>query len=151
MKTTPLIFLSLLLSAGCNTAENKSNPARADSLNNTQVAAADTSRLIVLGPATALENRILNKIAALPEFKTSNRYIDSLTGHAHGLSSMIFKPTDGFRNYYVQVGYDNKERFETYYTFYVDSVTMNIRLTDVLEGDVVSLEEWRKREAARNK
>ncbi len=95
------------------------------------------------------ETKIMDKISALTEVKKSNAYIDSFSQHTHGIALMIFKPEKGSKDYYVQAGYSGPERFETYYNFYVDSSTLAIRVDDAIEGDIVSLTEWRKREAKR--
>ena len=42
-----------------------------------------------------------------------------------------------------------KTWFETYYHFYVNPETFEVFIEDAIEGDVVSIETWRKRESNR--
>lgn len=111
--------------------------------------ASDSNQLIVNAHISAKGEAILKLIQQLPEFKKSDKYIDSLTDHKKGLAALIFKPAKGEKDYNVQVGYNGTERFETYYNFYVDSTSYAIKVGDAIEGDVVPLEEWRIREAKR--
>ncbi len=93
-----------------------------------------------------IEDIILDKIYNIPEVRKKEHFIDSLTNHKHGISMMILKrPTTKEPYYAVQVGYDNKIRFETYYTFYVYRKNLVIKFYDTIPGEVITLEEWRKR------
>lgn len=149
-----ILFSILIISStilACNTQEKNSDvPISRDTtiVNKDSINAND--EFIVEAPHSVLEKKILEKISLLPEYKRSNAYLDSLTNRKHGLSSMIFKPSKNEKEYYVRVGYNGDDRFETYYNFYVDSTTLAIKIADVLEGDIVSLETWRKRELKRN-
>ena len=144
-----IIILSAAILFSCNNSNNEVTSTIADTLKSTGNV-VDTDKVIIAAPSTTKETEILDKIAALPEFKKSNAYLDSLTDHKHGLASMIFKPTKEEKNYYVRVGYNGDQRFETYYNFYVDSATMDIKIADPIEADIITLAEFRKREADRH-
>lgn len=151
----PILLATSILSA-CNQPDKKTAVVEtpADTVTTAVPAKKDSAvvsgeLLVNGGNYSEKEKKILDKIALLPEFKKSNKYIDSLTDHKHGLSSMIFKPEKGEKYYYVKVGYSSPERFETYYNFYVDSTTFAINIDDVVEADIVPIAEWRKREAKR--
>jgi len=151
----PILLATSILSA-CSQPDKKTPVVEtpADTVNTAVLAKKDSAvvsgeLLVNGGNYSEKEKKILDKIALLPEFKKSNKYIDSLTDHKHGLSSMIFKPEKGEKYYYVKVGYSSPERFETYYNFYVDSTTFAINIDDVVEADIVPIAEWRKREAKR--
>jgi len=151
----PILLTTFILSA-CSQPDKKTPVVEtpADTVTTAVPAKKDSAvvsgeLLVNGGNYSEKEKKILDKIALLPEFKKSNNYIDSLTGHKHGLSSMIFKPEKGEKYYYVKVGYSSPERFETYYNFYVDSTTFAINIDDVVEADIVPIAEWRKREAKR--
>ena len=92
-----------------------------------------------------IEDKIIKRISRIPEVQQRSEYIDSLTDHKHGLSYMVDKLEGDNPEYYVQVGYSGEIRFETYYYFYVDTTDWSVRIEDIIEGDVVSLKEWRKR------
>lgn len=148
MKIIILIFSASLLFS-CNNSNKEVTSTISDTLKSTGNV-VDTDKVIIAGPTTSKETQILDKIAALPEFKKSNAYLDSLTGHKHGLASMIFKPTAEEKEYYVRVGYNGDQHFETYYNFYVDSSTLDIKIADPIEADIITLAEFRKRENARH-
>src|ERR1700753_164550 len=80
---------------------------------------------------TVVENKILEKLFNLPEVKMSNRFIDSITNHRHGISMRIVQRPDKSNRYFlVDAGYDNGERFENYYNFYVLPEKMIIKVLD---------------------
>lgn len=81
----------------------------------------------------------------------ANNYIDLLTNHKHGLSVTTEKPSKDRPDYYIRAGYNGAERFETYFHFYVNPQTLEIRIMDLVTGDIVPIEIWRKRELKRNK
>ena len=148
MKFIIIIFSAAILFS-CNNSNKEVTSTIADTLRSTGIV-VDTDKVVIAAPSTIKESQILDKIAALPEFKKSNAYLDSLTDHKHGLASMIFKPTKDEKDYYVRVGYNGDQRFETYYNFYVDSSTLDIKIADPLSADIISLAEFRKREAIRH-
>lgn len=92
-----------------------------------------------------IEDKIIKRISRIPEVQQRSEYIDSLTDHKQGLSYLVDKLEGDNPDYYVQVGYSGEIRFETYYYFYVDTTDWSVRIEDIIEGDVVSLKEWRKR------
>jgi len=98
-----------------------------------------------------LENKMLDKLSKLPEWIQANQYIDSLTNHKHGLSVMTEKPNKETTDYCFRVGYNNELRFETYFNFYVNPKTFELKILDVLTDDIVPIDVWRKRELKRNK
>ncbi|MCP9753103.1 hypothetical protein [Ferruginibacter sp. HRS2-29] len=156
MKIILPIIISATLFTACNSSDSKTPTPETPADTATIAAPAKKDSAVVSGELlvnggnySEKEKKILDRIAQLPEFKKSYKYIDSLTDHKHGLSSMIFKPQKGEKFYYVKVGYSSPERFETYYNFYVDSTTFAINVDDVVEADIVPIAEWRKREAKR--
>ena len=75
--------------------------------------------------------------------------IDSLSNHTKGIALMIVeRPNDGLPYFSVKVGYDGDTRFETYYLFYVDPKTLAVKIEDILSGEVLTLDEWRKQKKA---
>ncbi len=102
-------------------------------------------------PESDRENKILDILSKLPEWEKANNYIDSLTKHKHGLSVTTEKPSKDKPDYYIRAGYNGEERFETYFHFYVNPQTFEIKIMDLVDGDIVPLNVWRKRELKRNK
>jgi hypothetical protein len=142
-----LFTILIIAIASCNPSGKTTNDSTQKIISSNNV--SDSNQLIVNANISAKGEAILKLIQQLPEFKKSDKYIDSLTNHKKGLDALIFKPAKGEKNYNVQVGYNGTERFETYYNFYVDSTSYAIKVSDVIEGDIVPLDEWRMREAKR--
>ncbi len=111
----------------------------------------DSSNNNVFKSQSDLENAILDTLSKLPEWIKANTYIDSLTQHKHGLAVTTEKPTHENTDYYFRVGYNGTEKFETYFHFYVNPQTFEIKIMDLVDGDIVPLDVWRKRELKRNK
>jgi hypothetical protein len=107
---------------------------------------ATTKKAIVLGDSALIniKNKILDTISKLPEVINRSNYIDSLTNHKQGISLTIEKPDSGQSDYQVRAGYIGEIRFETYYNFYVNPVTLEIKIDDVVNGEIVALSKWRK-------
>jgi len=83
-----------------------------------------------------VEERITDKIFALPEVKEKGKFIDSLTHHKNGVSIMIYvKPSAKAPYYWVKVGYDGEVKFETYYNSYVYRKGLVIKFLDTVEED----------------
>ncbi len=60
-------------------------------------------------------------ILDIEEVKNKNKLINSLSSHKEGISFMSDSLNlNGKRYYEIQVGYNGKMRFESYYTFYVE-------------------------------
>ena len=152
MKKLFIILTVTLVACNPSAKKEENNPGIINDTTQNTVAvnnASDSNQLIVNANISAKGEAILKLIQELPEFKKSNKYIDSLTDHKKGLAALIFKPTKGEKDYNVQVGYNGTERFETYYNFYVDSTSYAIKVSDAIIGDIVPLDEWRMREAKR--
>jgi hypothetical protein len=95
---------------------------------------------------TTEENIVLDKIYKIPEVRKKSHFIDSLTNHKHGISMIITKRPSANEPYYmVQVGYNNEIRFEPYYIFCVYKKNLVIKVYDTSSGEIISLEDWRKR------
>lgn len=95
---------------------------------------------------TVAENRIMNKLFRLPEVRASNRFIDSLTHHSHGISMRIVqRPTREKKYYIIDAGYSSEVRFENYYNFYVWPDKMIIKIVDSYTGKLLTLNEWREK------
>ena len=80
----------------------------------------------------------------LPFVKKANAYIDSFSNHQHGIAFMMDSLGKGEKDIYVQAGYNGEMRFETYYQFYVDPVTLEIKVYDVAEDIKIPLKEYLK-------
>jgi len=96
-----------------------------------------------------IETRISEEITKLPEFQESVAYIDSLTNGELRMVLMFDEPEEGDAYHIVRVGVNSEARFETYYIFYVDPQTLEIMIEDVIQGDIVDMVTWRKREELR--
>ena len=95
------------------------------------------------------EDKALKAVENLPEFKEANVQINAMTNGKQSISCIIDAPTESDPNFYIQAGYNQESWFEPYFVFVVDAETFSVSIEDVIEGDVVSLDLWRKREEQR--
>jgi len=140
MKTllSTLILCSLL---ACNSSGDKKTTAT-DSLS---IPKQDSeSHYIVTGGDSTLENRITDELMKLPFVKKSDRYIDSFSNHQHGMAFMVDSLEPGEKEVFVRAGYNGDERFETYYQFYVNPKTLEIKVYDVIEDKKMTVKEYIK-------
>lgn len=139
------LFLLLLISfAACN---NSSKTAEVevvkDSIvSNLQIDSA--AKYIHTFTDTALENKITAALLKLSFVQKSNNYIDSFSNHKQGITFMLDKPEPGETDVSVQAGYNGKERFETYYRFFVNPKTLDIKVYDVIADKKLTLKEYLK-------
>jgi hypothetical protein len=94
-------------------------------------------------PDKNLQSRITDTLLKIPFVKESNAYIDSLSAHTKGISFIL--DSAGADKISVMAGYNGSERFETYYNFTVDRRDLTIRITDPESGDIISIEEYIKK------
>lgn len=93
---------------------------------------------------TVLENKITKALLKLPFVKKSDQYIDSFSNHKHGIAFLLDKPEANETDIPVQAGYNGEERFETYYRFYVNATTMEIKVYDVAADKKLTVKEYIK-------
>lgn len=91
-------------------------------------------------------NEAENKIISLEEVNVKAKFIDSLSNHKSGISFISDSLNiDGINYYEIKAGYNSKIRFENYYTFYIEKGNCeNIKIFEPIEGEIISLLQWRK-------
>ena len=140
-----IFFAILLLSCfvACNSSSENNNTAVKDSV---IVASKPDSELRYVHnfTDTILENRIIGKLMKLPFVKKSDKYIDSFTNHQRGIAFMVDSLQKGETEIFVRAGYNGAERFETYYQFYVDPKTLEIKVYDVVNDKKMTVKEYIK-------
>jgi hypothetical protein len=140
----PLLFLFLLISsASCNNATDKNAPVVKNTMVNTRPADT-TSNYIHTFTDTALETKITNALMKLPFVIKSDKYIDSFSNHKNGIAFMMDKEEAGETEVQVQAGYNGNERFETYYRFFVNPKTLQIKVYDVEADKKLTIKEYLK-------
>ncbi len=95
------------------------------------------------------EDKALKAIENLPEFKEADIQINAMTNGKQSITCIIDAPTENDPYFYIQAGYNQESWFEPYYIFVVNAETFAVSIEDVIEGDVVSIDLWRKREETR--
>ena len=138
-------FLSLLLLCcllACNSSGDK-NTSTNDSLSVTKK--DSTSQYIHTVADTTLESRITDTLLTLPFVMKSNKYIDSFSHQKHGIAFMVDSLEAGETEVYVKAGYNGDERFETYYSFYVNPKTLEIKVYDVINDARLTVKEYMKK------
>ena len=142
-----LFFLLLVVSAmACNNyAKYQDKPATTDSTTTIPAVNADTPKAYIhTFKDTTLEDKITAALLKLSFVKKSDKYIDSISNHTHGIAFMLDEPAKDETDIPVQAGYNGKERFETYYRFFVNPKTLEIKVYDVVEDKKLTLKEYLK-------
>ena len=80
----------------------------------------------------------------LPFVIKGDKYLDLFSNHKHGIAFMLDKPESSETEIPVQAGYNGNDRFETYYRFFVNPKTMEIKLYDVTEDKKFTIKEYLK-------
>ena len=139
-----VLYLLMLLSfSACNNSSKTDAPVAGDS--SVSVIKADTSsRYIHTFGDTALESRITAALLKLPFVIKSSNYIDSFSDHKHSIAFIMDKPAANETAIQVQAGYNGDERFETYYRFFVDPKTLEIKVYDPLQDRKLTVPEFLK-------
>lgn len=138
MKTKNLLKLSFLIISICMLSCNESSkPVDKDSIINDESNSDKND-----GNAILTEDAALDLIADLSEYKETENSIKEATANKSGASMLLEEENNRF---VIKLGYNCDVRFETYYHFYVDKSSKKISVLDVIEGDEISLEEYRKK------
>jgi len=140
-----LYFYSVLLISlvACNTTPEQKEPVVKDSV--TEVAKPDSAMTYIHSFSdTALESKITAKLMKLPFVIKANSYIDSFSEHRHGIAFMVNKPEQGDTDLSVQAGYNGYQRFETYFRFYVNPQTLDIKVYDAVKDKRLTVKEYTK-------
>ena len=138
------ILLSILLVCclnACNSSGDKTTTTN-DSLTVSKI--NSQSHYIQPVGDSALESRITDTLMSLSFIKKSDKYIDSFSGHKHGIAFMVDTLAAGETEVFVRAGYNGDERFETYHQFYVNPKTLAIKVYDVLNDKKMSVKEYIK-------
>ena len=138
-----LFLVSLLfVFAACNqSSETKDEPVK-DSVAADAKPVAEPGYIHRFGD-TALENKITAALLQLPFVQKSNRYIDSISDHKHGISFMLDSANIS-NEISVQAGYNGEQRFETYYHFYVNTKNLDIKVYDPVADKKLTVKEYLK-------
>ncbi len=140
-----LVFLLCIAGAvACNNAKDQEMPANLDSVAPIIVKPDTPAAYIHSFKDTLLEDKITAALRKLPFVKKSDKYIDSISNHKHGIAFLLEEPAKDETDIPVQAGYNGAERFETYYRFFVNPKTLEIKVYDVVEDKKLTLKEYLK-------
>ena len=140
-----LVVLFLIVGAvACNNAKDKESLVPRDTLTETTVKPDTPAAYIHTFKDTVLEDKIKAALLKLPFVKKSDKYIDSISNHKRGIAFMLDEPAEQETDIPVQAGYNSKERFETYYRFFVNPKTLEIKVYDAVEDKKLTLKEYLK-------
>ena len=143
MKQALLFLLLLVTITACNNTTDKQTTTVKDSAVNT-VKADTISNYIHAFADTVLEDKITSALMKLSFVIKSDKYIDSFSNHKHGIAFLMDKPEAPETDIPVQAGYNGNERFETYYRFFVNPKTMEIKVYDVADDKKLTIKEYLK-------
>ena len=135
-----LLLCSLL---ACNSSNDKKAVPVKDSVVNTLKPDSELHYVHNFAD-TILENKIIDKLMKLSFVKKSDKYIDSFSNHQHGIAFMVDSLHPGETEIFVRAGYNGDERFETYYQFYVDPHSLEIKVYDPANDAKLTVKEFIK-------
>ncbi len=138
-----LVLMLLVSFTACNNASKTEEAVVHDSAAN-HVQPDSSSKFIHTFSDTALENKITTALLQLPFVIKSDRYIDSFSNHKHGIAFILDDPDPNEPDVSVQAGYNGAERFETYYRFFINPKTMEIKVYDAVADKKLTLKEYLK-------
>lgn len=139
-----MLFLVLLISfTACNNSSKREEVVVNDTVVK-KVQSDPSSNYIHAFTDTALENKITAALLKLPFVIKSNTYIDSLSNHRHSMTFMLQNPASNETDITVQAGYNGEQRFETYYRFYIDPKTLEIKVYDPVTDKKLTVKEFIK-------
>ena len=140
-----ILFLIVIIGfAACNNTSNTDRVAAIDSSTTSQLKADSSSKYFHTFSDTVLENKITDALLKLPFVIKSNNYIDSFSNHKHSLAFMLDNPETNETDISVQAGYNGEQRFETYYRFFVNPKTLEIKVYDPVEDKKLTVKEYLK-------
>jgi hypothetical protein len=139
-----LLFLFLLIAVtACNNATDKDKVVVKDSAVNT-IQPDSTSNYIHSFADTALEDKITAALLKLSFVQKSDKYIDSFSNHKHSIAFLMDEPAANETDIPVQAGYNGNDRFETYYRFFVNPKTLEIKVYDAAEDKKLTVKQYLK-------
>jgi hypothetical protein len=137
------ILLVLFCFVECNNSSNTIEAPEKDTAVTTQK--KDSSlNYIHKFTDTALENRVIEELMKLSFVKKTNAYIDSFSNHRYGIAFMVDSVGENKNEISVHGGYNGDLRFETYYLFYVNPNTLEIKVYDALTDKKLSVGDYLK-------
>ena len=143
MKQVLIVLLSALAFTACNNTNDKQVTPVKDSAVNTKQVDTPTSYIHAFAD-TVLEDKITAALMKLPFVIKSDKYIDSFSNHNHGIAFLMDKPEAPETDVPVQAGYNGGGRFETYYRFFVNPKTLEIKVYDPVEDKKLTVKEYIK-------
>ncbi|MGJ1433121.1 hypothetical protein ACR79M_16685 [Sphingobacterium spiritivorum] len=132
-----LSFFCILLLSSCNSGSSQGN----DKPKTKNVTIAHVAK-----PEGCTVEEVVRKLSELEEIKEQKAVLDSLFSDKPNISFMVDSADiNGKQVYTVTAGYNGELRYEPYYHFYINKATCgDIEVMDVVNGDYLPLEEWRK-------
>ncbi|MGB4843935.1 MAG: hypothetical protein WBP16_05675 [Ferruginibacter sp.] len=137
-----LFFFILIAFTACNNTSTNDDVVTTDSVAETKT--DSSANYIYTFSDTALANKITTELLKLPFVIKSNNYIDSFSNHKHGIVFMLEHPAANETDIPVQAGYNGDQRFETYYRFFVNPKTLEIKVYDPVAGNSLSVKDYLK-------
>jgi len=93
------------------------------------------------------EDRAMKAVEALPEMKKFFRSLKTKDTSVHIALMVSRDPDSSFKYFWVKVGVDNAYMFTTIHHFYVTPGTYEVRYLDVASDSLLTLKQWRARNA----
>ena len=88
------------------------------------------------------DNGNIDTLMKISFVKKTNKYLDSLTDHKHGIAFIMDSVSSNELS--VMAGYNGPERFETYYNFTIYPKSFDIMIEYPDTGELVSIDQYIK-------
>ncbi len=137
------LYLMVFVFAACNHAA-KTNDTAVKDTGSALVKRDSVTEYTPVLTDTSLENKITNALMKLPFVIESNDHIDSFSNHRHGIAFILDEPLENETDISVKAGYNGGERFETYYRFFVNPKTMDIKVYDPAADEKLTVSAYLK-------
>lgn len=144
MKKEWVVLLLIVGTVACNNAKDTESRVTTDTTTVADVKLDTATAYIHTFKDTVLEDKITAALLKLPFVKKSDKYIDSISNHKHGIAFLLEEPAKDETDIPVQAGYNGNDRFETYYRFFVNPKTLEIKVYDVVEDKKLTVKEYLK-------
>ncbi|MFN8253703.1 MAG: hypothetical protein U0V75_17660 [Ferruginibacter sp.] len=139
MKKAWLILLVVSAVVSCNDPEKNSAAVPVGAEVNDKPAAKQP----IIREEKSREDKVLDSILKLPFIIQAGHQVDSVTHHKSGIAFLIDSTE---KEWMVQAGYNGPERFETWHRLYVNPVTLEMKVYDVVNDEKLGLEDYMKNE-----
>lgn len=122
----------------------KSNSAKQSNEDSSQIHSANTSEKDKPIGQSSNDDTLYALVGKVSEVKKLIANTNKTSPDKKVSIMIVQRPDDKFVYYWMQVGIDDKIRFQPVYNFYIDAKTYNVTFYDTAKDSVITIDKWRK-------